>query len=78
MQDVKLFTQLLGIADPRSVESVDFDKVSGEVRIRVSMSREGLVCPECGESVAATTRRCRNGDTSKKVHGKIVFKPIFW
>lgn len=55
MQDVKLFTQLLGIAAPWSVESVDFDKDSGEVRIRVSMSREGLVCPECGE-------KCRGYD----------------
>ncbi|OWV05095.1 hypothetical protein B7993_09025 [Fibrobacter sp. UWH3] len=40
MQDVKLFTQLLGIADPWSVESVDFDSIQHVVHeiVRVAVS----------------------------------------
>lgn len=39
---------MLGITAPWSVDDVEFDKENGEVRIHVSLSKDGFVCPECG------------------------------
>lgn len=53
MQDVKLFTQLLGIADPWSVESVDFDSIQHVVHeiVRVAVSDKPTIAIPADDAV---------------------------
>lgn len=53
MRDTDLYAQLLGLQSPWSVDSVEFLKDKGEVRISVSLSRQGHLCPTCGKQCSA-------------------------
>jgi transposase len=50
MRDTDLYAQILGVESPWTVESVDFDKDAGEVKVSVKLERSGYTCPECGKS----------------------------
>lgn len=67
MQDRQLYAQILGIAEPWGVESVELRLAEGEVIVGVAWSvGSALVCPRCGKSCPgydSQPRRWRHLDT---------------
>ena len=67
MRDTDLYARILNLEAPWSVEDVDLDRSSGEVRVYVTRDEAiPLTCPDCGEPVPgydARNRRWHHLDT---------------
>lgn len=66
MRDRELYSKILGIEKPWSVEEVELDREGREVRVRLVNSQRRLACPQCGEACGrydSRPRRWRHLDT---------------
>lgn len=68
MQDKDLYSQILGVGEPWSVEAVKLDLKAGEVTVRLKHSASSeWPCPECGRACSLydhqPKRRWRHLDT---------------
>lgn len=77
MRDTDLYAQILGLEKPWSVETVEFNRESREVKVSVKLNRSGYICPTCGKACPGydeNIRRWRHLDTCQ--YATIIEAPV--